>query len=46
MEALEDISRVGKRSRNSSGLLLVRERGIGLSSGHLSCYSSTVLIAD
>ena len=37
-------SRVGYRSRNSSGLLSVRERGNGLATGHLSRYSSTELI--
>ena len=46
LEPDEIPSRVGYRSRNSSGLLSVKERGIGLATGHLSRYSSTELIAD
>ena len=44
LEPDEIPSRVGYRSRNSSGLLSVRERGNGLATGHLSRYSSTELI--
>ena len=46
MKSNEIPNRVGYRSRNSSGLLSIRERGNVLATGHLSRYSSTELIAD